>query len=617
MIEAIKELGEYVLEEDPAFLPVKHKEILNVKEPKIAKIIFDLDKRILELDADYISDEKNEKKFLWVGNAPGNKPQLRLTTDNPKYILGGKGHQWVIGEILKKIEDEGLFKDEDVKNLYEVLGEVNEKFFSNKENWPSKLEGLLKEKGLKNKELALYTVSVKRNDEIMDLAETNGYRKLLYYVLYESGFKRVGRCHICGEEKEVLADPSYPEGTLLKIYNIDKIGFLSNITKSTDSMLKTHVICVECKRKLVSGLNLVERHLRSRIGDIRVLIVPKLLGMRIKGNLMEKLQAVEKAFGALAYTTIEETEKIFERYQELYGSELPFTYFINLIFGGPKKSSFEYQGLIQNVPLTRIKEITCKSIELSRKVAGLFRENSEKWSISLNEIYKIFPLRRFISDQKVKLEWRPFLELLNAILVGTPFPKDEVVKRALLYARIQKYGAYGGHNLEEVDEKWRDMALCRGLLKFNILLTLLSDIGVINLIESPQFEHRLDEDMEKFVEMQRYQNWQQALFLLGVLVGRIGIEQYKMGDERKSILNKIDFEGMSVEKLKRLANYLLKGLKDYRILKENEKTYGQMKELLDKNLDRLSNPLDNAFYLLSGYAYTTLKAITLGGGENE
>lgn len=107
------------------------------------------------------------------------------------------------------------------------------------------------------------------------------------------------------------------------------------------------------------------------------------------------------------------------------------------------------------------------------------------------------------------------------------------------------------------------------------------------------------------------------MFLLGVLIGKVGQVQYSVKkDVKKAVLNKINFDGMMVERVKILANKILEDLRNYDILIYNEVIYGEMKNQLDRNLEKLNNPINNVFYILSGYAYSTLKSIT-GGNKNE
>jgi CRISPR-associated protein Csh1 len=105
---------------------------------------------------------------------------------------------------------------------------------------------------------------------------------------------------------------------------------------------------------------------------------------------------------------------------------------------------------------------------------------------------------------------------------------------------------------------------------------------------------------------------------LGYLVGEVGKAQYDKGDEKKSILNKIDFNGMKVEKVITLSNQILKSLRDYRLLNaSNERIYYYAIKLLNKRLNELRvNPVENAFYLLSGYAFSTYIRLSGGGSRD-
>lgn len=96
-----------------------------------------------------------------------------------------------------------------------------------------------------------------------------------------------------------------------------------------------------------------------------------------------------------------------------------------------------------------------------------------------------------------------------------------------------------------------------------------------------------------------------ALFLLGYLVGEIGNAQSATGHKKKPILDKINFQGMGADKLRRLANDVLEKLRQYDRLQYNENIYSVLKSLMDNNMGKwyLSNQ-ENVFYVLSGYAFS-------------
>jgi len=612
MFESIRNIGEALLQQgtfsfDIATLRVGKKK--EGKEPLLVRIIFDLDNKRLDCDPYLKCDEKRLKEFLWVGNAKARKPQLVLTTNNPEYLLNpSRKNKWAIGQILEKINEKKI-KDNEIIELCSILREIKRTFFTPPKNLTKEMERILKKKA-QGGQIALYTVSVKKNSKLIDLVKTNGYRKFLYYVLYETGGLIKGRCHICGEEKEVLFEPAYPEGTILCIYNIDKIGFISDLKKSPENLLRTHAVCVDCKIKLRLGLRYIEREFNAKIGRLNMFIIPTFIGIRTSSGILNILPKLRDAVNVIiAYEKLEEIEKKLNELRS-HLKEQPFTYAINVLFGKSGGSHFAYQHLIQNVPTTRLLEVGEAFIEASKKFTKTFDGEPELWKMSLMEIYKIFPLK--ISKKDV--EWKSIVELFDAILSGRPYPTSELIKRAVLFAKIHRHGTYELYNIRP--ETNADLAMCRGLLKYILLLNVLRNIGVVEMTATNLEEIDLpDEDIKNFLKEQKFEEWQAALFLLGVLVGKIGAKQYKKGDEKKSVLDKIGFDGTSADRIKVLANYVLGGLRHYKILNdENEKLYGCMKALLDRNVDRLQNPIDNTFYLLSGYAYITMKTITSGGG---
>ncbi len=633
MLEALKEIGEVLTSrEGEVEFPIRRvpKEE-DVEEPLLAKIIFDIDAGELDCDCLIRCDEERAREFLWVGNARGNKPQLMLTTDRREYLLERfTPHKWAIGAIVEEIERKELHRRPHIRELYDLLAKISEKFFSKRESLLQEFEELLRRRGCDPQQLVLYTVSVRRRGEVVDLTRLPGYREFLRHVLYESGSKRrekrdyesglrrTGRCHVCGREGLVLADPAYPEGTLLKIYNTDKAGFMPNLSEEPENLLRAHAVCPDCKKKVVLGYNYVERNLSSKIGKLTVYLIPRVVGLELSYRTLDK---VKKEVGSVfdAVKTLEnlrKAEDVLKILLDDLARKAGGLYFLDIVFGSPGRSDFAYQYYIQDVPIMRLVELADTLSNVSSEVADIFHESAERWSIGFEDIYNMFPLRT-VRGQAV--EWKPLVELYNSMIMGTKYPRKTVVSKAVLFARIIRYGTYEGYSVRP--PKDGEAGLCRNILKYSVLLRLGEQMGIIEPErgEKPDLSGSgLPEDIEHFVSVMGYTKRQTALFLLGVLVGRIGIEQYNKGDEKKSVLNKINFDGMSDERVKMLANYVLEGLRNYRILdRYTEAIYANMKRLLDESLKVPGDPVDNVFYILSGYAYITLRHITRGRASQQ
>ncbi|MCQ5363126.1 MAG: type I-B CRISPR-associated protein Cas8b/Csh1 [Candidatus Methanomethylicia archaeon] len=626
MLESIKRIGESISSFEDETSKVKGKGTL------LVKIIFDLDAGLLDCDylecrskkGNKISERREKlKEYLWKGNDVGNKPQRRLTTDNPEYILNpDRRNKWVIEQIVAEIDRRG-YTDADVLHIRDLLKRIRAQFFPDNQNLMLAFEKILSEKGIKKSEVALYTVSVKESGRIIDLVKEPGYQRFLNDILYETESDEwpmvEGRCHVCGEKKKVLSNPSYPEGSFLIVYNVDKIGFMPELNREPSRVASAHAVCPDCKKKLRLGWNFIDNNLSVMVGGpslgLNAYLIPSLVGPGPIAPLLQKLaQEMKEAFGLVnSYKKLEDAENVIKEYSEVRKrKETPvLTYSLNVLFGRRESSHFAFCALIENVPVTRLIEVAEKATTISKEASELIIGD---WNLSFEKIFSIFPIR----TSRTGPDWRPAVELLSAILNGTSYPKEEIVSRSVLFAKICRYGAEQGYNVSTRNEN-PEVLLCEGIFKYNLLIRLLSEIGVIGMSPAGSSDvHTPDEKIEGFFSQQGYTEWQRSLFLLGYLVGKIGIAQYKKGDEKKSVLNKVNFEGMHAEKVKYLANYVLEGLRDYRILDAiNEQIYAYMKEMMDRNLDKMQNPIDNTFYLLSGYAYSTLQAIKSGGEKNE
>lgn len=615
MLESIRKIGEAILsEEEPLEIqPLKRKKRRG--STLLAKIIFDLDSVELKFDFSFSCDEERAKEFLWVGNASaGQKPVLVLTVNNPEYLLNPqKKNKWAIKTIVDFISERKI-SDEYIVELCYLLSEILDKFFPAQKSLMSRLIEACRSSGHALKDIELYTVSVLKKGVLTDLVKKVGYKKFLEYVLYKTQSEDYpilsGTCYVCGERKEVLTNPSYPEGTILCMYNVDKAGFMSGIVKTPESLLKTHAICADCKKKLRLGLNFIEKHLRVQIGEkarvrLHPYLIPTFFGL--KGGTTKELSVIREIFENLKSHKDKSLREI-EKEINIYRQYECVNYQLNILFGKRVSSHFAFHFLIRDIPVTRLLYVTRESMKVSSEVEEIFGMTREKWDISFDAIYDIFPLIKSGTD----VVWKPVVELFNAILTGSSYSLEEIIRCAVIFAKIHRYGVYEGTNIREIKGN-ADEAMCRGILKYNLLIKLMREIGVIKMREG-EYKPNLYEvlgEVGKFFSSMKYTDWQKALFLLGFLVGKVGIEQYKKGDEKKAVLNKVRFEGMTVERVKRLANQVLEDLRNYRILNAgNESIYGYMKALLDGNLEKLRDPVDNVFYILSGYSFVTLQAIT-------
>lgn len=132
---------------------------------------------------------------------------------------------------------------------------------------------------------------------------------------------------------------------------------------------------------------------------------------------------------------------------------------------------------------------------------------------------------------------------------------------------------------------------------------------------------------QAFLKELGYDERRAALYLLGRILGEIASEQWRQArseadgptDEEsgarsydtgraKVILNQLNFQGMSFARVQTLAVRLMDKMRQYRVLRpDTERLYNAARRLMDphaRDWDRHLTPVENVYYILSGYAHT-------------
>jgi CRISPR-associated protein Csh1 len=616
MIISLKILGEIVLQtiaEENKISPADHKTFL-ISQVRLSDEIDEIKRLIFSLKEDKIkikplkATNERKKEYLWIGNVMGVAPQNRLTTNNVDYLKGK-----TISNILSDLQKQKV-KGKKIQEFEDILKNIQDKFFTQNgkpilnqkklEN-PEELEKVKKkgERGGEN----LYTVAVEDDGEV-DLASHEGYIEYLTKSLLGLDEVTNGRCHICLRDGEVIAGPKYPSGTPLKIYAIDKKGFFSGLSDSEDAKLRTHAVCPDCLRALMAGNTYLMQNFNTKAGVFDVYLIPRITGTEIGANNLNRwAEYLSKTFGTVdSYEALQKFDQELSQWREFEECN----YFLNILFGRPEQAKFSFKYLIQDVPTTRLKKLRNENKRLNEEAEKILSPDVN-WSLGFSEISRIYPIRA--SKQKI-LEWKALVDLFDAMLSAHSYHYGEIVKKALQFAHICRFGTYKAFNIKSEENPDRQMSI--GILKFNLLLKYLEVLDVIKGsskegLEVSDLVEKLPEEVKKWMKLVSYNPQQQALFLLGVLIGSIGTAQRKKGDTKKAILNKINFGGMNQKRVIELANTVFENLRIYRVMEENEGIYAIMKQLLDANIDKWSmGPSENVFYILSGYSFATYKAIT-------
>jgi len=680
MLEGIRAIGEAALERRPLVDALIDTQILE-KQGKDRGLVVTLDLHLdpprLEVDCRDL-DEQALRDVLWVGNAAGsNSPQDRLTTDNPTYLASQTVPNLLdalpageLKELLRRIR-EAVYLDlgekaevfpegggdqqykryrrvwdlQKLKLDGDLLGLLSKKEREGAEALCARegvefmsrgfLQAYARKKGkageavklvgkvlqawvarkldVKSSRLKLYTLAVE-GDLLVHHPEYRAYveRKLVEEV-FEGPEAGEGHCHACGRKGRVTANTTRFE--LLVFYNTDKPGFASGLRdRKKGGFLRNYTLCKGCYRALLAGERFVANELRTRLGRSDVYVIPTF-------HAPEAYPTVETLEGWAEYLkarlsaseTIEkwhEFQRNLERYQPQEAQKGLFV--LDLLFAQKARAAVKVDKLIPEVPPSRLDRLDEVRNRVYDRACEHLGEGLE-WDLGLKNLFYLLPLRQRDGRAEVK----PYLELLDALLVGRRLSVRALIPLLLETACVHRFERYEAYVQGRPQDPER--ALVLHLLRSQLFLRYLKELGQLRGLEGggerPMAEDvveversMVDEGVRAWMDGLGLSGPRRGLFLLGVLIGRIGStpEQRESG---KPILNKVHFQGMDRGKIVRLANEVYEKLRQYKIAQYNEGLYAAMKAHLDRSIGELGSPQENVYWVLSGYAYATQQAI--------
>lgn len=678
MLEGIRAIGEAALKQRPMVDALIDTQILE-KQGKDRGLVVTLDLHLgpprLEVDCRDL-DEQALRDVLWVGNAPRNGEQDRFTTNNVTYLASQTVPNLLdalpageLRELLRRIR-EAVYLDlgekaevfpegggdqqykryrrvwdlQKLKLDGDLLGLLSKKEREGAEALCARegvefmsrgfLQAYAREKGkageavklvgkvlqawvarkldVKSSRLKLYTLAVE-GDLLVHHPEYRAYveRKLVEEV-FEGPESTEGICHLCGSRGRVTSNTT--RFKLLKFYITDKLGFASQLHKK--GFLRNYTLCRECYRALLAGERFVANELRTRLGRSDVYVIPTF-------HAPEAYPTVEALEGWAEYLkarlsaseTIEkwhEFQRNLERYQPQEAQKGLFV--LDLLFAQKARAAVKVDKLIPEVPPSRLDRLDEVRNRVYDRACEHLGEGIE-WDLGLKNLFYLLPLRQRDGRAEVK----PYLELLDALLVGRPLSVRALIPLLLETACVHRFERYEAYVQGQRRPQDPERALVLHLLQSQLFLRYLKELGQLRGLEGggerPMAEDvaeversMVDEGVRAWMDGLGLSGPRRGLFLLGVLIGRIGStpEQRESG---KPILNKVHFQGMDRGKIVRLANEVYEKLRQYKIVQYNEGLYAAMKAHLDRSIGELGSPQENVYWVLSGYAYATQQAI--------
>jgi CRISPR-associated protein Csh1 len=619
--------------------PKKGRPTIAVLKLDLASLDFDVE--VSELDAE---GEKSSARYLWLGNAAGaNSDQDRITTDNLGYLL-----TQTVPNLLQRLSPDTELHtklNELVDKLYLDLGEPDEvgvrgggAYRRYRRFWDlgriamdgvsvEAARGRVREadnarevpKLVNDAFYARYGSRLGR-DRMLFTLELDGtlvvdhetYQEYLEKILVDTVFEDApyGKCHLTGNEGPVTSNMTRFG---FKYYITDKQGFAAGAR--SEGFSATMGLSKEAYKALLVGERFVRRRLGFYLAGTNGYLLPDLYVMQTPEGLSGDLDRVLKAVKSrtdldlgLQDTVDEEIERITER----------GNYSLNLLFYRQNKANFKVLRLVQDVPAYRLQDLRRRGRKFSREIGGALFGESKQWDLTMRNIYYLLPVRKSGTNVLSKL----ILEFYATLMGGGLVNRRDLVDGFVELVNVYRFGNYASYHVSEPPDA--DYALVRYVAHTNLLLGYLRSLGQLKE-EYVGMDYlkdlHLSDGQRGYLERLHYTEEQTALYLLGTLVAEIANAQWRLGpggrNGDKTILNKINYGGMTVARAQRLATDLFDKLTQYRdrnrrplLQGRNEMIFAQAQALLTQHRDDWSlDAAQNVYYILSGYSHATLQAI--------
>lgn len=269
MIEAIKELGEIIIEkekvneldsllEDPNSKG-KYKDIIVITFIRCENIW-----RFSDVEMEEYDSERTLRYLYKSGpsNAPNYSPSAKLTKVNTTYPLKIKGWFEKISKINIFLSSE---ENNFINSIYNIL----------KDNENIVIEKIQKYREEIPKKNSLFiTLKFREEGESKYLGDIPVFVKILLHSLEEEE-KNIkhqnGFCSVCKEEKPVIIGNG-----IYTFFTIDKPGFISGGFKEKDAW-KNFPICPTCKKSIDKGKKNLEANLTFRFAGLTYQLIPKFI----------------------------------------------------------------------------------------------------------------------------------------------------------------------------------------------------------------------------------------------------------------------------------------------------------------------------------------------------
>ncbi|MFX3623976.1 MAG: TIGR02556 family CRISPR-associated protein [Ectobacillus sp.] len=628
MQEAIYQLGKAIYQKQDFLLHLV--EELPCSDYKgqplfIAKLNFDTRMKKIDVDCKEQITNQTAAKYLYTGNPKANSPQfVPVLKGSVQPLLTQLFYQWNKRPLSMAMQKKIDSIIEDYFDYLPHLKGTERKFsyiFSPKkacigEGVPQQLaryaapkevativaeqfeQFIEKACGIPKAQIGLYVIMIDGEP----LSQSEDYKRMLLKEIKLRNSQRaqtvMGFCSLCRTKTELSFDTSK---LAFKFYTTNQLSFASGLRAKNYS--KNMLLCKDCLNVLVVGEKFIKQHLKKRLGKCSVYLLPQALFADSLTNeqWQDTYENVANIYDLACYYNRS------RRY--LLDAAFAENCFFNMLFYKDSQQAVKVQKLVKGIAPARFVQLIQAAVRVEERFMSYFTA-ANMWGIDLKKVYYLTPVRESGGQM---VEYRKLLEIYEAVLKREALPVQFFIEQALKMARVVYFKQTNQYNIGE------QAVLHIMLLQYQAYISWLREIGCLKeenkmIVEKLYIEKEIN---DYAIEM-KFTKEQTALFLLGILVGRIGAKQHGGKGGRQPVLQKLNFHGLDKMNLLSLSSIIVSLLEENNMLAANEMIYAEHKRLLDQYIGTWSMSKQEAlYYVLSGYAFAVQKSFMVKKGDEQ
>lgn len=304
-------------------------------------------------------------------------------------------------------------------------------------------------------------------------------------------------------------------------------------------------------------------------------------------------------------------------------------YWINFLAFESDGNSFKTINLIKDVSITHFETV----IQKLKIIDSKFRKfaYAVDWESVMSDFknkerkvqkFNFYTIYQIVPQRKDKEKKNDALNIFKAILEKRQIEKQVLFNHfvdLVLCHYFKRYEAY--KNVKRFGDDFFDFAIRDAVFKYLAFFQVLKQLNLIknmeNINEDQVMEEieSLDESTNQILEYQqkidnffiqmKFSHYQKALFYLGRMLSSVA---YIQKDKKKTVLDKLNFNGMDKTDILRLRNALIEKAKQYKEVDKvifNDARFNEnfdYNNWVDDNKKNI-NPHEALFFILTGYSF--------------